>query len=373
MLIKPRPSVRSHNIEYLDPTGDHMIDSHNMQAAIDRLEAKGGGLLVLGVGTFHLSASPLIASGVHIMGQGRGTILKGYRPGPKGHALIYNKGYDKPGYEGASNFGISHVTIDSPDSNGITFVHGKNILVSHIYGLDAYHHFIDIGACKNVVCHDLFLTGESGTAPFQIDALPTSGSASRGWNGTTTINPLTDNTGCDTFYLDRAVITATVRDASQSWSIHFHKIRGRNIFISNVTVGNTDVGIYQDAGTYWDNIRIDNVHGYNLERGVWLRSNNEQTGLSITNSVFENLSGNAVEINRRSDITLHNLRLSGNGGTGIVLNNVNGAQIGQSVIRGFNTGMRANGSTSGHSYSGVRFVDCVTDVSGVPFEQWGTS
>lgn len=403
VLIKPT-AIRALNIESLDPTGDHTRDSPNMQAAIDKLEAKGGGLLLLGPGTFHLSASPLVGTGVHIMGQGRGTVLRGYRPTTKGHALIYNKGYDQPGYSGAHDFGISHVTVDTPDSNGITFVHASNVYLSHIYGLDAYHHIIDIGACQNVIAENIFITGESGTAPFQIDALP-SGSASKGWDGNSTIDPNYDGTGCDTFYLKNAIITATVRSASQNWSIHLHKIRGRNIYLHDITVGNTDVGIYQDAATYWDNLSIKNVCSDSVRTAISLLSSNEQSGILIDGCDFSGLEQQGILIGDRTGVTITNTRLSGlfghNGdalwlrrckdalvsnvtvecvgsqspGAGIRLGGNQNAVVSNSIVKNFEVGLvseRYGDDPENVMYGGLLAVNCASPTSG-NFAQWTNS
>lgn len=355
------------------PTPDPNQNSELIQSVLDEAEANGGGTVLLPPGLWLLNASPLIPSNVLLRGTGPATVLRGCRPpSARGHALVYNKGYDRPRYDGAQNFGISHVAVDSPESNGITFVHASNVTVSHIYGIDAYHHLIDIGASKHVFCHDLFLTGESGTATLQIDALPSTGGASKGWSGSETLNPAYDDTGCDTFYLTRAIITAKVRDPKKNWAIHFHKVRGRNIFIRDVTVGNTEVGIYQDASSYWDGIYLDNVNSENVGYGVWLRSTHEQSDFRMTNCSFTGLTLKGLSLANRTDVRISDTVFRGDmarDGLGLRLRNcagvllervtveetgkkraasaaisleaVDGAVVSNSIMKNFSTGLRA--------------------------------
>lgn len=240
------------------------------QAAIDAAEAAGGGVVRIPPGRFVLERTPLIGSRVHLMGSGAGTVLRGARPpGHRGAALISNKGQQAPRYEGAHDWGVSHFAIDSPDTNGIVVTHAARVYIGFIHGVDVYHHFVDT-AGRDILCENLWLTGRSGTSTFQIDSVS---SAQTIWDGAQAVGPLRDGTDTEFLVLRNSVITATAGHTGSrpqhDASIHFHGDEARGFVFSDLFLGGAATGFYQDPGTAYHEILINNVHAENPGRAIW--------------------------------------------------------------------------------------------------------
>ena len=234
------------------------------QAAIDAVEAAGGGIVRIPAGTFVLERTPLIGTGVFVRGVGPATVLRGRRPeGGEGAALISNKGQQARGFEGAHDWGISHLAIDSPQTNGIVVTHADRVYIGFIHGIEAFHHFVDIVG-RHVLCENLWLTGRSGTSSFQIDSLS---GAQTIWDGTQAVPPLYDGTDARDVVLRHSVITAKAGHQGHRprhhCSIHFHGDETAGFIFSDLILGGADVGFYQDEGTCYDDIQINNVRSYN--------------------------------------------------------------------------------------------------------------
>lgn len=253
------------------------------QAALDAAEARGGGVVLAPAGTYLLEKTPLIGSRVHLQGAGAATVLRGARPeGVQGAALISNKGQQAPGFEGAHDWSIAHLAIDSPDTNGIVVTHAERVELHHIYGIQAYHHFIDIVG-RDVHCHNLFLTGRSGTSAFQIDSVA---SAQTIWDGSEAVAPLRDATEAENIILRDSIITAVAGHEGEGpqhrSSIHFHGGQSRGFLFSNLILGGAETGFYQDPNTHYDDIQISNVRSSNPGRAVWFQpGKGGQKGLMI--------------------------------------------------------------------------------------------
>ncbi len=234
------------------------------QRAIDTAESAGGGIVEVPPGTFILERTPLIASRVHLLGTGRASVLRGERPDAnRGAALISNKGQQADGYEGASDWSISHIAIDSPKTNGIVITHAARVYLGWIHGIEAYHHFVDNVGC-DVMCENLFLTGRSGTSTFQIDSLA---GAQTIWDGQQAVAPNYDGTEARNLILRDSFITAKAGHAGDNpehyCSLHFHGDRSAGFMFSNLVLGGAPVGIYQDAGSHYEDIQIDNLRSTN--------------------------------------------------------------------------------------------------------------
>lgn len=240
------------------------------QAAFDAVEARGGGVVHVPAGMYLLEKTPLIGSRVHLRGVGAATVLRGARPaGVQGAALISNKGQQAPGFEGAHDWSIAHLAIDTPDTNGIVITHAQRVEVHHIHGIMAYHHFIDIVG-RDVHCHNLLLTGRSGTSVFQIDSVA---SAQTIWNGEAAVAPLRDDTEATQVILRDSILTAEAGhegDGPQHRaSIHFHGGQSRGFSFHNLVLGGAETGFYQDPNTHYDDIQISQVRSQNPGRAIW--------------------------------------------------------------------------------------------------------
>lgn len=251
--------------------GDGATPSANaFQEAIDLAEDKGGGIVFIPAGCFILEKTPLIGTNVQLSGSGRSTILTGERTGSfKGAALISNKGQQAKGYNGASGWSISNLAIDSPKTNGIVVTHASNVWISKIYGIEAYHHFIDT-AGKNIICENLFLTGHSGTSTFQIDSL---GNAQSIWDGAEPVSPNLDGTQTKDLILRSSVITATAGTEGSrplhDTSIHFHGEVSSSIILSDLIIGGAKHGIYMDEGLSYSDMLISNIKSTNPGKVIW--------------------------------------------------------------------------------------------------------
>jgi len=226
-----------------------------LQALLDEVAAAGGGTVLLPPGRYILEKTLLMPSRVQLLGQGPATVLTGSRPdGVHGYALLANRGIlDAEGYSGAQGFSVCNLAIDSPRTNGIVLVHAKDAYFSQIHGVDAHHHHFDIAGSQNIVTENLFLTGRSGTAPYQIDGSPFNNNI---WDGEANIAPLRDETPNDGIFLSNSVIRPTNRP---NHGVHLHRQGGRNICISNVLIEHVQNGVYRDADCGRQQVLFNNV------------------------------------------------------------------------------------------------------------------
>lgn len=298
------------NVTSFGATGDGVTPCADaFQAAIDAAEAAGGGVVFLPSGTYVLEKTPLVASRVHLRGAGAATILRGSRPdGAEGAALISNKGQQAPRYDGAHDWSISHLAIDSPATNGIVITHAARVYVGFIYGIDVYNHFIDTVG-KDLLCENLFLTGHSGTSTFQIDSIH---GAQTIWDGEQAVAPLRDGTDTEDLILRNSIITATAGSQGarpqHDVSVHFHGSEARGFIFSDLILGGATTGFYQDADTAYHDIQINNVRSLNPGRAIWF--NPGRTGQrnlmirGLQHAPESSAGGRSIEIHGRDGVIL---------------------------------------------------------------------
>ena len=405
------PGMSHYNVTDFGAAGDGETPSADaFQQALDEAESNGGGYVFVPAGTFILEKTPLIGTRVHLTGTGRGSVLVGERPGDhRGAALISNKGQQVRGYEGASDWSISHLAIDSPKTNGIVISHSMNVYISHIYGIDAYHHFIDTGG-KNIICENLFLTGHSGTSVFQIDSLS---GAQTIWDGEQAVSPNLDGTDTKDLILRNSIITATAGSQGDlprnDTSIHFHGEKSDGFLFSDLILGGADNGIYMDDELSYSNIQMTNITSYNPGRAVWLEpSDIKQHNVSIRGLIHqpekpsEELEGyrgisiygtekltlsditlippadlpclEAIELDACEKVEINTVKADGNGGTAIKIRDRREAEdtvsryvkISNCMLDGFHTGIdyeNNNGGGDIHQWRNM-FIDVENPVSG---------
>ncbi|TVR19579.1 MAG: hypothetical protein EA391_00390 [Balneolaceae bacterium] len=378
-----------YNVNTFGAVGDGKTPSANaFQEAIDKAESDGGGVVLIPPGKYILEKTPLIGSNVHLKGSGPGTVLTGERTGNyQGAALISNKGQQASGYDGASGWSISNLAIDSPKTNGIVVTHASNVYISHIYGIEAFHHFIDT-AGLNILCENLFLTGHSGTSTFQIDSL---GNAQSIWDGQQAVSPNLDGTQTKNLILRSSIITATAGTEGNrprhDTSIHFHGEVSEGIILSDLILGGAENGIYMDDGLSYSNMQISNITSYNHGRAIWFEESpirQEQISIrglihqpeinadkageycSITIYATDGLSlcglqlkspedlpcKNAIELYSCSKAELSGIKAKGFGGTAILISDdlnrsdkkSNYIQIHGSIFEGFEYGLSKTSS-----------------------------
>ena len=302
-----RPAEKIYNVVDFGASGDGQTPSADaFQKAMDDAESNGGGIVMIPAGEYILEKTPLIGTNVHLKGSGNGTVLIGERTGNfRGAALISNKGQQASGYEGASDWSITNLAINSPKANGIVVTHAKNVYISNIYGIEAYHHFIDT-AGLNILCENLFLTGHSGTSTFQIDSL---GNAQSIWDGNEAVSPNLDGTQTKNLILRSSIITATAGTEGNrprhDTSVHFHGEVSEGIILSDLILGGATYGIYMDDGLSYSNMQFSNITSYNPGRAVWLEpSPIRQEQLSVKGFIHQPEKTSKSETGYRG-ITIH--------------------------------------------------------------------
>ena len=334
------------------------------QRALDAAEDAGGGVVRIPPGTYLLDKTPFVGTRVHLMGSGPATVLRGLRPeGEEGAALISNKGQHAPRYEGAHDWSISHLAIDSPKTNGIVVTHAARVYLGFIHGIDAWHHFIDTVG-RDILCENLHLTGKSGTSTFQIDSIH---GAQTTWDGERAVAPLRDGTDTEDLILRSSIITATAGHTGSGphhdCSIHFHGSEAKGFHFSDLILGGAETGFYQDPNTAYHGMQINNVRSYNPGRAIWFRNGNEgqrslmirglqhapeaaesyrgidvdgRDGLIISDCQLEapGACEAAIEIADSKRITIHGVQARGKGGTGIRLDGAE-AEINACHLDGF--------------------------------------
>lgn len=300
-------------------------DSQSFQDAMDHVEDNGGGVVYVPPGDYNLEWTPLIGSNVHLSGAGRDSKLTSTRA--EAHALISNKGHSNAsGFDGASDWSISHLSIDTPNTNGIVVVHAKNVSIHDVYGISAIHHFMDFAAVRDLYSYNLWLDGESGTSPYQIDGIPVGPTANAivAPDGSV-VYPLNDGTFSDGIYLDRFSIRHPTGNDTHQGAIHFHREGYRNVYISNGVIENFRRGFRMDEDRKTDGIHISNVNLKNIgENVVFFPSSTERRkNITLENiSVDDIPSGGDVEDRilfyfRACDtVSLHGIYTSG----GVVFN-----------------------------------------------------
>lgn len=240
---------------------------HELLETVDRA---GGGIVYFPPGRYLLERTPLVGDDTILNGAGRSTVLEGPRPaGDEGRALLSNKGYDETGYDGASNWGVRNVRIDSPASNGILPAHAENVRLENIYGDAIYFHHIDVVSSKNVVIDGFWATrggaGDSG-APVQFD----------NQNSGTTANGVRDGTGYATAADDdtpttNCTLTNFEIDPKNGpeYGVHIHRDGNESIAITDGYVtGCQHSAIRGDTGGLITDLRIDGVSCIENARGI---------------------------------------------------------------------------------------------------------
>lgn len=334
------------------------------QQAIDAAEDAGGGVVRIPPGTYLLDKTPFVGTRVHLMGAGPATVLRGLRPeGSEGAALISNKGQHAPRYDGAHDWSISHLAIDSPKTNGIVITHATRVYLGFIHGIEVWHHFVDTVG-RDILCENLFLTGKSGTSTFQVDSIH---GAQTTWDGEQAVAPLRDGTDTEDLILRNSIITATAGHTGSrpqhDASIHFHGSVAKGFQFSDLILGGAATGFYQDPNTAYHGMQINNVRSYNPGRAIWFRNGNAgqrnlmirglqhapeeadayrgidvdgRDGLIISDCQLEAPGENeaAIEIADSTRVSIHGVQARGQGGRGVALTNAE-AEIHACHLDGF--------------------------------------
>ncbi|MEF8870156.1 MAG: glycosyl hydrolase family 28-related protein [Haloarculaceae archaeon] len=265
---EPTWNVEAHGI-----TGDG--ETKVGQAVCELLETvdeSGGGIVFFPPGRYLFERTVLIGDNTVLMGAGRSTVFDGPRPaGEQGRALLSNRGYDRPDYDGASNWSVCNVRIDAPDANGILPAHAENVRLENIYGDAIYYHHLDVVSSKNVVVDGYWATrGGAGDsdAPIQFDSQNTGTAANGVWDGSTSTlvkrdGTPTRNCALRDFEIDPA--------NNPEYGVHIHRDGHESLTIENGYItGCQYSAIRGDTGATMGDITIAGVSCIENGRGITL-------------------------------------------------------------------------------------------------------
>lgn len=264
----PTWNVEAHGIE-----GDGVTESGQAVCdLLDTVDKAGGGIVYFPPGRYLFERTVLIGDNTVLVGSGRATVFEGPRPaGENGLALLSNKGYDQPDYDGASNWGVCNVRIDAPESNGILPAHAENVRLENIYGDAVYYHHIDVVSSKNVVIDGYWATcgGEGDSdAPLQFDSQNVGTTANGVWDGRTSTLVASDETPTK---------NCTVRDFEidpenePDYGIHIHRDGHESLTIEDGHItGCQYSAIRGDPDITIEDLTIDCVSCIENARGITL-------------------------------------------------------------------------------------------------------
>ncbi|QLG50749.1 glycosyl hydrolase family 28-related protein [Natrinema halophilum] len=261
-------NVEAHGVE-----GDGTTEvGHAIHDLLETVEQAGGGIVYFPPGRYLLERTPLVGDDTIVMGAGHSTILEGIRPaGEEGKALISNRGYDVTGYDGASNWGICNIRIDTPETTGIMPAHAKNVRLENIYGDYTYNHHIDIVSSKNVVVDGYWATrgGESGSdAPVQFDAQYSGASWNGVWDGSEYSLVTDDDTPTRSCTLTNFVIDPS---NGPEHGVHLHHGGNESITVTNGYITGCEyTAIRADPNEVVTDLTINDVSCINNARGITL-------------------------------------------------------------------------------------------------------
>ncbi|WP_339104085.1 glycosyl hydrolase family 28-related protein [Haloterrigena salinisoli] len=261
-------NVEAHGIE-----GDGVTEvGQAVHDLLGRVAEAGGGIVYFPPGRYLLERTPLVGDDTILLGAGRATVFEGHRPeGEEGRALLSNRGYDATGYEGASNWAVCDVRIDSPKSTGIMPAHADGVRLENVYGDRIHYHHIDVVSSKNVVIDGFRATcgGEGDSdAPVQFDN-QTAGTASNSvWDGREDALVADDDTPTRNCTLENFEIDPS---NGPDYGVHLHRDGNESITITDGYIsGCRHSAIRADTGGLLADLTIGSVSCLENARGISL-------------------------------------------------------------------------------------------------------
>ena len=283
-----RPKVPiSYNADAHGITGDGETEvGEAVQELLDAVDDEDGGVIYFPPGRYLFERTPLVGSNTSLVGAGRSTVFEGVRPGGEtGRALLSNKGYDREEYDGASNWSVRNVRIDSPDSNGIMPAHAENVRLKNIYGDAIRHHHIDVVSSRNVVVDGYWARrgGEADSnAPIQFDAQRRGTAVNGVWDGTDGSLVADDGTPTERCTLRNFEIDV---ENEPSHGVHIHRGPHESITVTNGSItGCQFTAIRSDPESVLADVTVDNVTCLENARGITLgHVEDGRRDLTVTN------------------------------------------------------------------------------------------
>ncbi|WP_306061415.1 glycosyl hydrolase family 28-related protein [Natronococcus wangiae] len=261
------------NVEAHGITGDGRTKvGHAVHELLEAVDRAGGGIVYFPPGRYLFERTPLVGDETFLVGAGRSTVFEGTRYiWERGGALLSNRGYDQPGYTGASNWGVANVRIDTPETNGIMPAHADTVRLENIYGDATYCHHIDIVSSRNVVVDGYWASrgGDSvSDTPIQFDVQQTGITRNGIWDGETRTLVMDDDTPTK---------ACTLRDFEiapkngATCGVQLHRGKTESITIADGTIlGCQYTAIRADRGEPLADLTIDGVSCIDNARGITL-------------------------------------------------------------------------------------------------------
>jgi hypothetical protein len=254
---------------------------------LGEVAAAGGGIVYFPPGRYRFERTPLIGCRTVIEGAGHSTVFEGVRPGgEKGRALLSNRGFDRPGYEGASNWAIRNLRIDSPETDGIMPAHAANVRFENIHGGRIYYHHLDIVSSKHVTIDGFRATkggiDDDSDASVQFDNQNSGTEVNGIWDGRRDIAAEADATAVRNCTLTDFEIHP---DNGPRYGVHIHRDGAESITITEGRIsGCQHSAIRADTGEKVADLTIDGVSCLENVRGVSLGEiESGRTGLKLNN------------------------------------------------------------------------------------------
>ena len=243
-----------------------------LQALLDTVHDEGGGIIYFPPGRYLFEQTPLIGSGTTLIGAGPATVFEGVRPaGQTGRALLSNRGYDETGYDGASNWTIRNLRIDSPETNGIMPAHAANVRLEQLYGNAILYHHVDVVSSRNVIV-DGYWADRGGTAssnaPIQFDAQQRGVRSNTVWDGSETTRVADDDTPSSGCTLRNFEIEA---ENGPAYGVHIHRGPHDSLTIRDGSItGCQYTAVRCDPGEILTDLTVSNLSCRENARGITL-------------------------------------------------------------------------------------------------------
>ncbi|WP_336327507.1 glycosyl hydrolase family 28-related protein [Halovenus sp. HT40] len=276
-------NVEAHGIE---GDGEHEV-GQAVHELLGTVAEAGGGIVYFPPGRYRFERTPLIGDSTIIEGAGHSTVFEGVRPdGPTGRALLSNRGFDSPGYEGASNWAVRNLRIDSPESNGIMPAHAENVRFENIHGDRIYYHHLDIVSSRHVTIDGFRATqggrDDDADAPVQFDNQIPGTDANGIWDGDASTYATADGTPVQNCTLTDFEIAP---ENGPEYGVRIHREGAESITITEGRItGCQHSAIRADTGEEVTDLTVDGVSCLENARGISLGEiESGRHGLTIDN------------------------------------------------------------------------------------------
>jgi len=246
-----------------DPTG--VEDSTAaIQAALDEIEAAGGGILYFPRGVYKVTYSLFYGSNLTI--QGYGAMIM-FTPSQANATCFVPITYTSA-TEYIENIVMEGFKLNSSSDkgNGIGTPKVKNMVVRDVYTDQLHWHLVDMAGGKNITVENCHAENLS-TAAFQADNLSVEGGMYAELSDGSLVSAIIDNDNCDVI----RVLNCSVKNGT-GYGVHMHRTGGKDILVQGCTFENLGIAIVSDENTVWHNVSIVNNTIRNCVNGIDMKA-----------------------------------------------------------------------------------------------------